>query len=75
MPDTVLEAEDVAVDKSKSLPPWPSVPRARARARVCKEEIFINPIISQVNVQLPTGSGSTEGKDRGLPHLTGAQPH
>ena len=35
MPDTVLEAEDVAVDKSKSLPPWPSVPCVCVCVCVC----------------------------------------
>lgn len=57
MPGTVLEAEDVAVGKSKSLPPWSLC----VCMCVCKKT-FINPIISHVNIQLLMGADSTEGR-------------
>ena len=54
MPGTVLEGEDVAVGKSKSLPPGVCL---CVCVCVCKKT-FINLIISQVNIQLPMGADS-----------------
>lgn len=56
MPGTVLEAEDVAVGESKSLPPGVCV-------WVCKKT-FVNPIFSQVNIQLPMGADSQREGNR-----------
>lgn len=63
----VLEAEEVAMDTSQSLPKGLLV-------CVCvRGDTFINPILS-VSVQLPTGSSSTMRKYRG-PTLSRRHSH